>query len=144
MGFKDENSVRTLKFATQIYQAGSLVSICWVVLTFILCCFTFLFAFVCFVDIYFKELGGIISISPILLPEAVITCHPVVGRLQWFFFRFRSWHVPPFFALLWKIKTIYEQRATFALCLFCHFHSQSSTGPTFFPTHSQDETMFIL
>ena len=32
----------------------------------ILCCFTFLFAFVCFVDIYFKELGGIISISPIL------------------------------------------------------------------------------
>lgn len=74
----------------------------------------------------------------------MITCHPVVGRLQWFFFRFRSWHVPPFFALLWKIKRPYMSRELlFALCLFCHFHSQSGTGPTFFP-HSLTGWNYIV
>lgn len=90
---------------------------------------------VCFVDIYFKELGGIISISPILC-QSCYYHHPVVGRLQWFFFRFRKGYVPPFFALLWKIKRPYMSRELLFALSFCYSTARVALGRHFFPlTH---------
>lgn len=72
----------------------------------------------------FQRTWGYHFQSALLFARSMTTCHPMMGRLQQFSFRFRSWHVPPF-SMFWKIKRpSVSRKLLFALCLLCHCHWQ--------------------
>lgn len=107
------------KFATQIYQAGSLVSICWVVLTFIYCAALSSCLLLCVLLMFISKNLEVSFQLALFFARSSDYLSSSSGQVATVFLQIYKLTCSSLFCITLKDKkTIYEQRATFCTLSF--------------------------